>query len=78
MWSKQSGRTWNETINNEFLKMGLTRGEVDQCVQYKIGDGQMLYVAIYVDDILIFINNLKLITSLKAELPSKFKMKVMG
>ena len=66
MWSKQSGRTWNETINNEFLKMGLTRGEVDQCVYYKVGDGQMLYVAIDIDDILIFSKNLKSITSLKA------------
>ena len=38
----------------------------------------MAYVAIYVDDVLIFSNNLKSIESIKMKLASKFKMKDMG
>ena len=75
---KQSGRVWNETINNELLKMGLVRGEVDQCVYHKVGDGDMVYVAIYVDDVLIFSNNMKSIENVKSKLAAKFMMKDMG
>ena len=39
---KQSGRVWNETINQEFLKMGLTRSEVVKCIYNKMNDDQML------------------------------------
>lgn len=31
---KQSGRVWNETINNELVQMGFVRGEVDQCIYH--------------------------------------------
>ena len=75
---KQSGRVWNETINSELIKMGLVRGELDQCIYHKVTDGQMLYVAIYVDDVLIFSNNLKSIESIKKKLAIIFKMKDMG
>uniref|UniRef100_A0A1A9ZNY7 Reverse transcriptase Ty1/copia-type domain-containing protein n=1 Tax=Glossina pallidipes TaxID=7398 RepID=A0A1A9ZNY7_GLOPL len=44
----------NETIDNELLAMGLARGEVDQYVYCETDDGQRLYVAIYVDDLLLF------------------------
>lgn len=54
--------------------MCLKRSEVDQCVYYKVNDGQMLYVALYVDDIFIFSYNMTTIESLKSELDKQFKM----
>ena len=72
---KQSGRVWNETINRELLNIGLTRRDVDQCIYYKVTNTEILYVAIYVDDFLIFSNNLNLVKMVKEKLCRKFKMK---
>ena len=58
--------------------MGLERSNVNQCIYFKISENEMAYVAIYVDDVLIFSNNLKSIESIKMKLASKFKMKDMG
>ena len=43
---KQSGRVWNETINQELLRMGLERGNVDQYIYFKVTKEEMLYIAI--------------------------------
>lgn len=75
---KQSGRVWNETLNRKLLAMGLERSNVDQCIYHKVEEDQLLYVAVYVDDILIFSNNIKMIRALKKKLASSFKMKDMG
>lgn len=75
---KQSGRVWNETINSELIKMGLVRSEVDQCIYHDLNNGYKLYVAIYVDDVLIFCNNSKILRNMKKKLSKIFKMKDMG
>lgn len=51
---KQSGRVWNETINNELIKIGLTRGEVGQYIYYKVNNSEMVYAAIYVCMLMAF------------------------
>lgn len=75
---KQSGRVWNETINLELLKLGLVRSEVDQCIYHNLTNGYKLYVAIYVDDVLIFCDKSKIIKNVKKKLSQAFKMKDMG
>lgn len=75
---KQSSRVWNETLNETLIEFGLTRSAVDQCLYYRIADGKILIVAIYVDDILIFSNQDDQEKGVKEALKSKFKMKDMG
>lgn len=75
---KQSGRVWNDTLNNELVNMGLQRSEVDQCLYYKVTEGESIYIAIYVDDILLFCNNMDTLAVIKKTLGDKFKMKDMG
>ena len=55
------------------LTMALTKNEVHQCVYYQVNDGQTLYVALYVNDILIFFN-MTTIKALKSKLDKKFKV----
>lgn len=75
---KQSGRVWNETINKELIDMGFVQGEVDQCVYSKVTDEKKIYIAIYVDDVIIFSNDENEINSVKNTLSRTFKMKDMG
>lgn len=75
---KQASRVWNETLNKVLLNMGLTRSETDQCIYYNIVNDEITYIAIYVDDVLIFSNKMKYIERIKKSLSKHFKMKDMG
>jgi len=75
---KQSGRVWNRTLNAVLTKNNLIRSESDQCIYYRTEGNNILYVAIYVDDILIFSNSLQSITEMKKVLEQNFKMKDLG
>lgn len=75
---KQSSRIWNETLNEALMCFGLIRSNVDQCLYHMVKNEQILIVAIYVDDILIFSNQEDLEKEIKISLKSKFKMKDMG
>lgn len=76
---KQSGRCWNNKLNNVLVNFGLTKCKSDPCIySYKHCSGQILIVAIYVDDLLIFSNNKKLRENLKKNLMSNFEMKDLG
>ena len=48
--------------------MGLERGNVDKCIYYKVSKEEMLYIAIYVDDVLIFCNNIATVNKIKQKL----------
>lgn len=75
---KQAGRVWNETLDKVLRNYGLEKSKMDQCIYYSVKDGEMLILAIYVDDILIFSSNHELEKNLKDELQRNFKMKDMG
>lgn len=75
---KQASRVWNETLNRTLTTFGLTRSQVDQCIYHQIKKNDILIVAIYVDDILIFSNKKELEIKVKNALISDYKMKDMG
>lgn len=75
---KQASKVWNDTLNAELLKRGLKRSIVDQCIYFSIEGKNILIVAIYVDDILIFFNDPKREQNLRNNLSSSFKMKFIG
>lgn len=54
------------------------RSTVDPCLYYRVNDGKILIVAIYVDDILIFSNRDEEEGAVKEALKTNFKMKDMG
>ena len=75
---KQASRIWNNKLDAALLKFGLSKSKVDPCVYYKISGDKMLYVAVYVDDLLILSNDEKQKLELKNNLKSNFKMKDIG
>lgn len=75
---KQSSRVWNIRLNETLLKFGLKRSKIDPCVYFLINGPKIIVVAIYVDDVLIFTNDISLENRLKSELCADFKMQDMG
>jgi len=75
---KQASRVWNEKLDQSLKEIDLQRSKVDPCIYYDISASDIVIVAIYVDDILIFWNNLQRKNQIKKELKIRFKMKDLG
>lgn len=52
---KQAGRQWNIKLNDALINFGLVKSNLDPCIFFS--KDQLLIIAIYVDDILIFYEN---------------------
>ncbi|KPJ07592.1 Copia protein [Papilio machaon] len=76
---KQASRQWNKKLSHTLKGMGLLQNRLDPCIFYKIVDEKnMFFLAVYVDDIIIFTNNLESKTYFKKELQKQFKIKDLG
>jgi hypothetical protein len=54
------------------------RSKVDHFIYYKEEGGHFIYVAMYVDDMLLIGNNMDAINKVKKQLSSKFDIKDLG
>ncbi|XP_062544965.1 uncharacterized protein LOC134211764 isoform X1 [Armigeres subalbatus] len=75
---KQSSRVWNAKLNAALQSFGLIRSKYDSCLYYRIDGKQTLFVAIYVDDVIIFSSDEELTKEIKAKLNKTFRMKDLG
>lgn len=76
---KQASRVWNIKFSNVLTSAGYTRSVLDPCVYFKfVNNKKKIFIAIYVDDVLIFTNCLELKHELHNILTSNFKMKDLG
>lgn len=76
---KQSPRESNYKFHTFMVKMGYLRSEYDPCV-YLYGSEveNMVYLLLYVDDMLIVSKEIRRIQELKNQLSVKFDMKDLG
>ena len=58
---KQAPKRWHEKSNTTLTSVGFVVNEADKCVYYHHGGGEGVILCLYVDDILIFGTNLKVI-----------------
>jgi Reverse transcriptase (RNA-dependent DNA polymerase)/gag-polypeptide of LTR copia-type/Integrase core domain/GAG-pre-integrase domain len=75
---RQSGRIWYCLMRKELIKLGFSPLNADPCVFRRKQNGVLTYLALFVDDCLIFSDNLDGLKAFKLELASKFKMKDLG
>jgi hypothetical protein len=75
---KQAPRNWNRHLLDFILSLGFVVSEVDVCLFYKIIDGTMVLIAVFVDDILIAAATIENLNVVKNSLNAKFKMVDMG
>ncbi|CAM8887559.1 unnamed protein product [Rhodiola kirilowii] len=73
---KQSPRQWNIKFNECMISLGFARSKYDTCLYLKKPKfGLILYLLLYVDDILIMSNYESEISKIKKQLSSNFDMK---
>ena len=59
---RQAGRIWNEVLNDFLLKQGFQQCATDECLYHiRLSNGKQLFVIIYVDDIIVAGNCLRLL-----------------
>ena len=75
---KQAPRAWYETLSQFLLDNGFTRGTIDKTLFYKLHNGDLILVQIYVDDIIFGSTNEKLCQRFSKLMQSKYEMSMMG
>jgi len=72
---KQSPRMWYQKFDTFIGGLGFTRIKADHCVYFKLVGYHVIYLVLYVDDMLLVGNDKEIIQDLKTHLSSKFDMK---
>ena len=75
---KQSGARWEQRLVEELLKYGFTRCVVDPCLYLLKRAGDILYLIVYVDDLIISSSSDPLREKVIGDLADIFKLKDSG
>ncbi|KAM2382860.1 hypothetical protein ACFXTH_040483 [Malus domestica] len=75
---KQASRSWNIRFDTEIKTFGFTQNEDDNCVYQKVVGNAVVFLVLYVDDILLFGNDTAVLSSVKVWLSKTFHMKDLG
>ena len=75
---KQASRSWNLRFDEVIKTYGFEKTPNDSCVYSLDMSGSVVFLALYVDDILLFGNNKKILSDIKGWLSEQFQMKDLG
>lgn len=75
---KQAPRLWNATLDEALKNMGFNQSWYDSCLYVKGYGDHVLYVTVYVDDLVIAGANMSDILNFKSEISTRFNMKDLG
>ena len=75
---KQSAKLWNDTIHNFLLRLGFTQSNADLCLYMKHCTEGMLFLIIWVDDIIILSNNVRMVNTFKEQISKEYTVKDLG
>jgi hypothetical protein len=75
---KQAPKQWHEKFDRTLTSVSFVVNEADKCVYYHHGGGEGVILCLYVDNILIFGTNMKVIHEVKSFLSKSFDMKDLG
>jgi hypothetical protein len=62
---KQAPKQWHEKFDRTLTSDGFAMNEADKCVYYRYGRRDGVILCLYVDDIIIFGNNINVIKEVK-------------
>ncbi|KAK4400643.1 Retrovirus-related Pol polyprotein from transposon RE1 [Sesamum angolense] len=75
---KQASRSWNTYFDEAIRGYDFIKNEHDPCVYKKISGSSIAYLALYVDDILLISDDIKMLGDIKTWLSTQFSTKDMG
>jgi hypothetical protein len=62
---KQSPRMWYKNFDSYILGLSFTRSKADHCVYFKLVGDRLIYLVLYVDDILLIGNEKEIVQDVK-------------
>ncbi|KAK4381680.1 Retrovirus-related Pol polyprotein from transposon TNT 1-94 [Sesamum angolense] len=75
---KQASRSWNIRFDEVIRGNDFVKNDFDPCVYKKVSGSSVLFLVLYVDDILLIGNDIKILGDTKAWLSTQFSMKDLG
>ena len=75
---KQASRSWNLCFHEKVKEFGFSRSPDESCVYVKASGSVVVFLVLYVDDILLIGNNVPELQSVKSWLGKCFAMKDLG
>ena len=71
---KQAPRAWKSRIDKYFQENGFTKCPYEHALYFKIKDGHVLIICLYVDDLIFTENNLSMFEDFKKAMTKEFEM----
>ena len=75
---KQTSRSWNIRFDEAIRSYDFIKNVDKPCVYKKVSESAITFMVLYVDDILIIVNDVWIMTTVKAWLSKNFSMKNLG
>nr|AAS01945.1 putative polyprotein [Oryza sativa Japonica Group] len=75
---KQASRSWNIRFDEVVKALGFVKNEEVPCVYKKISGSALVFLILYVDDILLIGNDIPMLESVNISLKNSFSMKDLG
>jgi len=75
---KQASRSWNLRFDEVIKSFGFTKSEGEPCVYMKFSGSAVVFLVLYVDDILLIGNDIPTLLNVKKWLGDNFSMKDLG
>ena len=75
---KQASRSWNLHFDESVKGFGFVKNEEEPCVYKKISGSAIVFLVLYVDDILLIGNDIPTLQNVKSWLGKCFSMKDLG
>ena len=75
---KQASRSWNLHFDKAVKEFGFIKNEDEFCVYKKVSGSAIVFLVLYVDDILLIGNDIPILQNVKSWLGNCFSMKDLG
>ena len=75
---KQSGRIWNQTLNDSMISWGFQRLIPDYCIYYQNQDGCIVITVVHVDDFLLVSSQKEENDAFKHQMRTKWELSDLG
>ena len=75
---KQASRSWNKRFDQVIKSFGFYQNKEEPCVYRKMQDDIVVFLILYVDEILLIGNDYEMLLNVKIQLATQFQMKNLG
>ena len=75
---KQASRSWNHHFDEIIKSFDFIKNEEEPCVYKRVSESAIIFLVLYVDDILLIENDIFMLTMIKRWLSKEFFMKDLG